>query len=61
MPRRASVWHLEAGLDQGYFLMRGMAKMSTEISLSVLSYNLKRTISILGVQNLLAAITARTA
>ena len=52
---------LKRAWDQGYFLMRGMAKVSTEISLSVLSYNLKRTISILGVQNLLAAITARTA
>jgi hypothetical protein len=44
-------------MDQGHFLMRGLSKVRAEMSLSVLAYNLKRVINILGVQRMLAALT----
>jgi transposase len=40
-------------MGQGFFLMRGMNKVSAEISLSVLAYNLKRVMTIIGVPKLL--------
>jgi transposase len=38
------------------FLVRGLRKAKSELALSVLAYNLKRVISIMGVQKLLAAL-----
>ena len=43
-------------MDQGYFLMRGLQKVSAEVSLSVLAYNMKRAFSILGVSTLIQAL-----
>lgn len=43
-------------LNQGYFLTKGFAKVTTEMSLTVLSYNLKRVINILGAQKLMEAL-----
>ncbi len=43
-------------MNQGYFLMRGLPKVRTEMSLTVLAYNLKRVLNILGVERLLQAI-----
>jgi hypothetical protein len=43
-------------MNHGYFLMRGLEKVGTEMSLSVLAYNLMRVISILGVEELIKAI-----
>lgn len=40
--------------DNGQFLMRGLEKVRAEMGLSVLSYNLKRVINILGVETLCA-------
>ena len=40
-------------------LTRGLKNVSAEMSLAVLAYNLKRTISIMGVAPLLAAIRAQ--
>src|SRR5229473_1052128 len=42
--------------NQGYFLMRGLANVRTEMSLTVLAYNLRRVINILGTQKLLAVL-----
>jgi hypothetical protein len=39
-----------------HFLTRGLKRVGTEMSLHVLAYNLKRTISILGVGPLLEPI-----
>ena len=39
-----------------HFLMRGMDNVSTEMSLHVLSYNLRRVMNILGVNNLIQAM-----
>jgi len=36
-------------MDQGYFLLKGINKVATETGLTVLSYNLKRVINIMGV------------
>jgi hypothetical protein len=41
-----------------HFLTRGLASVRTEASLQVLAYNLKRVISIVGINPLTAAIRA---
>jgi transposase len=43
--------------DQGHFLMRGLAKVKAEFSLSTLAYNIRRVLNILGVKPLLAALS----
>jgi len=47
---------LKHAMDSGYFLMRGLEKVSAEMSLSVLAYNFKRVLNILGAKALLAAL-----
>jgi hypothetical protein len=49
---------IKHGWGQGYFLLRGIHKVRVEISLSVLAYNIRRVISILGVPTLLKALAA---
>ena len=44
-------------MGHGYFLMRGLNKVGAEMSLTVLSYNIKRVINILGVKKMIAAVT----
>lgn len=39
-----------------HFLMRGMENVRTEFSLSVLAYNVKRVISILGIAKTIVAM-----
>ena len=39
-----------------HFLTRGMANVSSEVSLSVLAYNLKRVIAILGMAKTMKAM-----
>jgi hypothetical protein len=60
--RRSTVEHAFGTLKQwmgpNHFLTKGLKSVSAEMSLQVLAYDLKRTISILGVQPLLAAIRA---
>src|SRR5574341_180721 len=48
---------LKRGMNQGYFLLRRLVKVSGEMALSVLAYNLKRAMTILGVERLIAAVT----
>jgi hypothetical protein len=43
-------------MNQGYFLTRGLANVRSEMSLTVLAYNIKRVIRLLGTQDLLAAL-----
>jgi len=58
--RKAIVEHpfgtIKLSMDQGYFLMKGIPKTSAEMSLSCLTYNIKRVINILGVQNMIEAL-----
>jgi transposase len=48
---------IKRGMDAGFFLMRGLAKVRAEMSLTVLAYNLKRAINLLGVPKLIAAVS----
>ena len=48
---------IKRAMGHSYFLMRGLNKVGAEMSLTVLSYNLKRTINILGVKKLIEALT----
>jgi hypothetical protein len=47
---------IKRAMDQGYFLTKGIKKVTTEISLTILSYNLKRVINILGVEKMVTAM-----
>ena len=48
---------MKRGMNQGYFLLRGLRKVAAEMSLTVLCYNLKRALNIVGVRKLLGAVT----
>src|SRR5947207_825934 len=48
---------IKRAMGHGYFLMRGLNKVSAEMSLTVLSYNLKRVINIIGVKKMIEAVT----
>jgi transposase len=60
--RRQTVEHpfgtIKAWMGATHFLTRGLKRVSTEMSLHILAYNLKRMISILGVRPLLEVIRA---
>ena len=60
--RRQTVEHpfgtLKAWMGATHFLTRKLKRVSTEMSLHVLAYNMKRVIAILGVGPLMAAIRA---
>lgn len=60
--RRRTVEHpfgtLKAWMGHTHFLTKGLASVSTEMSLCVLAYNLKRMISMMGVAPLIATIRA---
>ncbi len=43
-------------MDQGYFLLKGMKKVTTELSLTVLSYNFKRVLNICGVERMISSM-----
>ena len=61
--RKAAVEHpfgtLKRGMDMGYFLLRGRERVNGEFSLSVLAYNLKRVMNILGAECLLEVLRNR--
>jgi len=48
---------IKRAMGHSYFLMRGLNKVGAEMSLTVLSYNLKRAINLIGVKKLIAAVT----
>ena len=60
--RRSTVEHvfgtLKHWMGPAHFLTRTLKRVSTEMSLNVLAYNLKRVMKILGVAGTLKAITA---
>ena len=60
--RRRTVEHsfgtLKAWMGATHFLTRTLKRVSTEMSLHVLAYNMKRVIAILGVGPLMVAIRA---
>jgi transposase len=58
--RKAIIEHcfgtIKRTLGYSYFLCRGLAKVKTELSLTVLAYNLKRAINLIGVPAMIAAL-----
>jgi hypothetical protein len=58
--RRETVEHpfgsIKQWMNQGAFLMRGLAKVRAEFALTALVYNLRRALNIVGVDGLMAAI-----
>lgn len=47
---------MKRGFNQGYMLLKGKEKVSAEISLTVLSYNIKRVLNIIGLDRLKEAV-----
>jgi hypothetical protein len=60
--RREVVEHpfgsIKQWMNQGGFLMRGLAHVRAEFSLTALAYNLRRALNIVGVEALTAAVAA---
>jgi transposase len=60
--RREVVEHpfgsIKQWMNQGAFLMRGLAKVRAEFSLTALAYNLRRALNIVGVEAMTAAVAA---
>jgi len=58
--RRSTVEHvfgtLEDWMGSTHFLTRTLGRVSTEMSLQVLAYNLKRVVNILGVARMMKAM-----
>ena len=48
---------IKRAMNQRYFLMRGLSKVGAETSLTILAYNLKRVMNILGVRRMMEAVT----
>ena len=48
---------IKRGMNQGFFLLRGLNKVTTETGLTVLSYNLKRVLNIMGVEKMISKLT----
>ena len=47
---------IKRNMNQGYFLTRGLNKVKTEMSLTVVAYNIKRVFNILGVKRMVQAL-----
>ena len=60
--RRETVEHpfgsIKQWMNQGAFLMRGLAKVRAEFSLTALAYNLRRVLNIVEFAELMAAVAA---
>lgn len=58
--RKAIVEHpfgtMKRAMQQGYLLLRGLPHVAAEMSLTVLAYNIKRVITILGIERMMAAL-----
>jgi transposase len=58
--RRETVEHpfgsIKQWMNQGYFLMRGLEKVRAEFSLTALAYNFTRTVNLVGIPKMLAAL-----
>jgi transposase len=59
--RKAIIEHcfgtIKRSLGYDYFLCRGMRHVTTKVTLTVLAYNLKRAYNLIGVKNLIAAVS----
>lgn len=48
---------IKRAMNSGYFLLKGLEKVGAEMSLTVLAYNIKRAVNLLGVEKLIGAVT----
>ena len=48
---------IKRAMGHSYFLMKGLHKVGAEMSLTVLSYNIKRVMNIIGVKKMIEAVT----
>ena len=47
---------MKGAMNSRYYLMRGIKKVAAEMSLTVMAYNIKRVINILGVRKMIEAV-----
>jgi len=47
---------IKRSMEQGYFLTRGLEKVRTEMSLTMLAYNMKRVMKLMSIEQLLTAL-----
>jgi hypothetical protein len=47
---------MKRGMNQGYFLLCGLKKVVVEMSLTVLCYNLRRALNIMGVEKMVREV-----
>lgn len=47
---------IKRSMNQGYLLLRGLDKVAAEVSLTVLAYNIKRVINIVGLEAMIEAL-----
>jgi len=52
---------IKRSMNQGYFLLKGIQKVTTETGLTVLSYNLKRVMNIMGVAEMIRSLETANA
>src|SRR6266853_1933226 len=48
---------IKRAMGHSYFLMKGLNKVGAEMSLTILSYNIKRVINLIGVKKMIEAVT----
>ena len=51
-------WTMKRAFNQGYLLLKGLRKVKGEVGFTMLAYNMKRAINILGVGTLIALVKA---
>ena len=60
--RKSTVEHpfgtMKRGFDQGYLLMKGLRKVTGELGLTMLAYDLRRILDLVGVRRLMDQLTA---
>lgn len=52
---------MKRAMNQGYFLLKGLKQVGTETGLTVLSYNLKRVLNIMGVEKMISSMETTNA
>jgi hypothetical protein len=61
--RKSTVEHpfgtMKRGFDQGYLLLKGLRKVTGELGLTMLAYNLRRILGLIGTRRLIDRLAAR--
>ena len=62
--RKSTVEHpygtMKRGFDQGYLLLKGLRKVTGELGLTMLAYNLRRILDMVGFRGLMDPLTTRS-